>query len=252
MTGCHAPLNQHAANTEEDWAAYYEIKRTVRFVQDGGFEKVGLQFPVHLSADSTRVYRLLVDATADKNVGFYILADATFGACCVDLITAEHIGCDAVVHYGRWCGSRPSAKKPAVLYVFGKAWIDLDRLLCVSEEQGLRVLCTDTPWCHAVEHLNGGQGPQYGIYDPRSGVDTSLNEHAMVCVSEDNAFYHNLVLSHPQLFRFDPATSEICDPPAVRTSSTFLSRRDSLKETRPQLIGWLINTRRRITLPDPW
>ena len=37
---------------------------------------------------------------------FYILADTTYGSCCVDEVAAEHVGADLIVHYGRTCLSR--------------------------------------------------------------------------------------------------------------------------------------------------
>ena len=46
----------------------------------------------------------------------FILADTSYGACCVDEIAAEHVDADVVVHYGRSCLS-PTARLP-VIYVF--------------------------------------------------------------------------------------------------------------------------------------
>lgn len=46
----------------------------------------------------------------------YILADTSYGACCVDEIAAEHVDAEVVVHYGRSCLS-PTARLP-VIYVF--------------------------------------------------------------------------------------------------------------------------------------
>ncbi|KAJ5175026.1 2-(3-amino-3-carboxypropyl)histidine synthase subunit 2 [Penicillium canariense] len=46
----------------------------------------------------------------------YILADTSYGTCCVDEVAAEHVDADVVVHYGRSCLS-PTARLP-VIYVF--------------------------------------------------------------------------------------------------------------------------------------
>ncbi|KAE8445730.1 hypothetical protein EG329_012909 [Mollisiaceae sp. DMI_Dod_QoI] len=51
-----------------------------------------------------------------ERVRFYILADTSYGSCCVDEIAAEHVNADVVVHYGRSCLS-PTARLP-VIYVF--------------------------------------------------------------------------------------------------------------------------------------
>ena len=66
----------------------------------------------------------LVDEMRDLQVAdeklpeerLYILADTSYGACCVDEIAAEHVDADVVVHYGRSCLS-PTARLP-VIYVF--------------------------------------------------------------------------------------------------------------------------------------
>ncbi|KAJ3045666.1 Diphthamide biosynthesis protein 2 [Rhizophlyctis rosea] len=94
----------------------YEIDQTVRVIQDGNFQKVALQFPDDLLSDSTEVFRLLRERLP---IELYILADTTFGSCCVDEVAAEHANADLVVHYGRTCLSKTS--RIPVHYVFGKA-----------------------------------------------------------------------------------------------------------------------------------
>jgi diphthamide biosynthesis protein 2 len=51
-----------------------------------------------------------------ERVRLYILADTSYGSCCVDEIAAEHVDAEVVVHYGRSCLS-PTARLP-VIYVF--------------------------------------------------------------------------------------------------------------------------------------
>lgn len=52
----------------------------------------------------------------DKRIRFYILADTSYGSCCVDEIAAEHVSADVVIHYGRSCLS-PTARLP-VIYIY--------------------------------------------------------------------------------------------------------------------------------------
>lgn len=52
----------------------------------------------------------------DESFKLFILADTSYGACCVDEIAAEHVDAEAVVHYGRACLS-PTARLP-VVHVF--------------------------------------------------------------------------------------------------------------------------------------
>ncbi|CAN0414280.1 unnamed protein product, partial [Phaeothamnion confervicola] len=58
----------------------------------------------------------------DKNVEplIFVTGDTSYGSCCVDEVAAQHLGADAIVHYGRACLS-PTASGVPVLYVFGRA-----------------------------------------------------------------------------------------------------------------------------------
>ena len=36
-------------------------------------------------------------------VGLFVMADSTYGSCCVDEVGASHINADCVIHYGHTC-----------------------------------------------------------------------------------------------------------------------------------------------------
>lgn len=38
-----------------------------------------------------------------KDIGLYVMADTTYGSCCVDEVGASHINADCVIHYGHTC-----------------------------------------------------------------------------------------------------------------------------------------------------
>jgi diphthamide biosynthesis protein 2 len=137
---------------EELWSVY-ELERTAREIIQGGWRKIALQFPDNMLGDGVRVYQGLerelevfskdggiqtkkVEEKKDEREALetsfnalstdsqtgkdrhrlYILADTSYGACCVDEIAAEHVDAEVVVHYGRSCLS-PTARLP-VIYVF--------------------------------------------------------------------------------------------------------------------------------------
>jgi diphthamide biosynthesis protein 2 len=147
--------------SDEQLAITYEIERTVREIRDGRWRRIALQFPDEMLVDGPRVYMALrrglrrerekakVESKEEKEEGkeistlekdmnelsmangqaeaeeekLCILADTSYGACCVDEIAAEHVDADVVVHYGRSCLS-PTARLP-VIYVFTSKLIDL-------------------------------------------------------------------------------------------------------------------------------
>jgi diphthamide biosynthesis protein 2 len=69
----------------------------------------------------------LKHADNQDRVRFYILADTSYGSCCVDEIAAEHANADVVVHYGRSCLS-PTARLP-VIYVFTSHLLDISSVV---------------------------------------------------------------------------------------------------------------------------
>lgn len=47
--------------------------------------------------------RFLLTEDDDREVRFFVMADTTFGSCCVDEVGALHIDADCVIHYGQTC-----------------------------------------------------------------------------------------------------------------------------------------------------
>ncbi|XP_037528856.1 2-(3-amino-3-carboxypropyl)histidine synthase subunit 2 [Rhipicephalus sanguineus] len=111
----------------------YEVKRSVAWICENGFRKVALQFPDEMLVDSVSV-TLALQASVPAEL--FILGDTSYGSCCVDEVAAEHVGADAIVHYGHSCLSVPS--RLPVLFIFG-------RLPCTTEglEQGLHNVFPD-------------------------------------------------------------------------------------------------------------
>ncbi|KAL8703774.1 MAG: hypothetical protein Q9201_003039 [Fulgogasparrea decipioides] len=124
----------------------YEIDRTVAEIKRGRWKRIALQFPDSMLPDAPTVFESLTrhlhqakstDSKSKQRVNDHlphadekpvntrhesypeklsILADTSYGACCVDEIAAEHVDADVVVHYGRACLS-PTARLP-VIHVF--------------------------------------------------------------------------------------------------------------------------------------
>ena len=148
----------------------YEITRTVEEIRHGRWKRVALQFPDDMLTDAPRVFERLrsglaerrrlasitkngrdVDDLADdvekldleegntaagsekseEEEKLTILADTSYGACCIDEIAAEHVDAQVVVHYGRTCLS-PTARLP-VIYVYTTKPLDREDVLATFE-----------------------------------------------------------------------------------------------------------------------
>lgn len=148
--------------SDEEFIVRYEINRTLAEIREGGWRKIALQFPDGMVKDAVRVYRFLKRGLASERKQQFskpeaqpekalehdvaeleindgkaptassekadeqlsILADTSYGSCCVDEIAAEHVDAEVVVHYGRSCLS-PTARLP-VIYVFTEQSLDVD------------------------------------------------------------------------------------------------------------------------------
>ncbi|KAI6014347.1 putative diphthamide synthesis protein-domain-containing protein [Pisolithus marmoratus] len=106
-----------------DILEFFEIERTAKEIRDGGYKRIALQFPDELLHESVPIYRLLKQRV-DEGQEMYVLADTSYGSCCVDEVAAQHVDADAMVHYGHACLSQTS--RLPVIYVFGRKPIDVD------------------------------------------------------------------------------------------------------------------------------
>ncbi|XP_077227933.1 diphthamide synthesis DPH2 family protein [Tasmannia lanceolata] len=151
-----------------DFISNYEITRTADFIQSKNFTRVALQFPDELLKDSTRVASALraelrsrIESDAEessdlRDVGIFVMADTTYGSCCVDEVGASHVDADCVVHYGHTCLS-PTSTLP-VLFVFGKASIDVYACVeslwdCLSTSDKPVMVLFGLEYAHAVESI---------------------------------------------------------------------------------------------------
>lgn len=175
--------------SDELFYVTYEIERTIAEIKKERFTRVALQFPDIMLPDAPRVFEALsrgLDPSASSSnqqpvqaadpkglvggmkklsttakklpaVRLYILADTSYGACCVDEIAAEHINADAVVHYGRACLS-PTARIP-VIHIFTVQQLqDQSSLIQDFEEyyvkrQASVILMADVTYQHHLERV---------------------------------------------------------------------------------------------------
>ncbi|SJX62344.1 related to DPH2-diphtheria toxin resistance protein [Sporisorium reilianum f. sp. reilianum] len=199
------PLAQLATASSSGRSIYYiyDILSTAAKIHSGRFKRVALQFPDEALVDSVPVYwalkrevRSLYSAgdassaststsSTTKNglPEFYILADTSYGGCCVDEVAAKHVDSDLVVHYGHACLSA-TARLP-VIYVFTKQPLADVQAAAASLAQEAKqhicggdqaddikalVLTYDVSWDHVVEDVF--QATQQALRE--AGVDLPL------------------------------------------------------------------------------
>ncbi|KAL9121529.1 MAG: hypothetical protein Q9187_001914 [Circinaria calcarea] len=172
-------------HSDEEIYGIYEVERTVSEIRHGKWSKIALQFPDEMLPDAPRVFEALRNGLKRCTGGqdgsypdgstesaltahtiqsgempeerLYILADTSYGACCVDEIAAEHVDADVVVHYGRSCLS-PTARLP-VIHVFTQRALDVEAVVRAFEDTFLTkeekiILMADVTYTSHLPRLN--------------------------------------------------------------------------------------------------
>ncbi|RAK92196.1 diphthamide biosynthesis protein Dph2 [Aspergillus costaricaensis CBS 115574] len=158
--------NRSGPVSDEEIAITYDIERTLKEIRQARYKRIALQFPDDMLPDAPRVFQLLsgekglTESVAQLKVDeaepaprLYILADTSYGTCCVDEVAAEHVDADVVVHYGRSCLS-PTARLP-VIYVFTHKELALEKVVRAFKETYPEldtkvVLAADVTYCDHV------------------------------------------------------------------------------------------------------
>ncbi|XP_052513477.1 2-(3-amino-3-carboxypropyl)histidine synthase subunit 1 isoform X3 [Budorcas taxicolor] len=106
----------------------FEIPKTIWRIQQAQAKKVALQMPEGLLLFACTIVDILERFTEAEVM---VMGDVTYGACCVDDLTARALGADFLVHYGHSClvPMDTSAQDFRVLYVFVDIRIDTAHLL---------------------------------------------------------------------------------------------------------------------------
>ncbi|EKD12682.1 uncharacterized protein L3040_005266 [Drepanopeziza brunnea f. sp. 'multigermtubi'] len=208
-------------------------------------------------------------AADGERVRFTILADTSYGSCCVDEIAAEHVSADVVVHYGRSCLS-PTARLP-VIYVFTSHPLPLPSLIQSFEstfpEKGEKVLLMADVTYHAhvpaIKEALLDRGytdivaPEV-IHEPESvvpnrrveeGVRERLGEYSLFHVSEPPpALLLTLASRVKEMYIYPTALSRsesVVTPEALKTQTNMILRRRYALLTHlstAPILGILINT----------
>mmetsp|Transcript_17590 Transcript_17590/g.29785 ORF Transcript_17590/g.29785 Transcript_17590/m.29785 type:complete len:591 (+) Transcript_17590:2-1774(+) len=133
----------------------FEILKTIWRVENSNAQHVALQFPEGLTMYASTIGDILVKfayrfqpaptlqpsseenkeppSTRPKAIqSLSILGDVTYGACCIDDLSARALGCDLLVHYGHSCLVPLTCTVIPCLYVFVEISVDVQHMVdCV-------------------------------------------------------------------------------------------------------------------------
>ncbi|XP_034684247.1 2-(3-amino-3-carboxypropyl)histidine synthase subunit 1 [Vitis riparia] len=105
----------------------FEVHKCVWRILSSRAKRVALQFPEGLLMYSLHLSDIFTSfAGADDCL---VLGDVTYGACCVDDLSAAALEADLLIHYGHSCLVPIDATSIPCLYVFVEIAIDVDLLI---------------------------------------------------------------------------------------------------------------------------
>ncbi|RLN91544.1 hypothetical protein BBJ28_00017773 [Nothophytophthora sp. Chile5] len=170
------------------WNYSFEIRKTIWRIRQAGSKRVALQFPEGLLLYACVISDIIERFTGADSI---ILGDVsgysfpcvrasrpqvTYGACCVDDLTAIALGADFMVHYGHSCLVPIDVTTIKMLYVFVDIAIDVDHvrhavdlaLLLSNLMKGLLLLGYLLMWMVAAyrvheTHLHAGYQGSHGV-----------------------------------------------------------------------------------------
>lgn len=175
-----------------------------------------------------------------------ILGDVTYGACCVDDLGAQALGCDLLVHYGHSCLVPIQHTAIPCLYVFVEITIDVKHLVeCFALTMNAR------------RGVDGGGGDDTDATD----TDTTTTTAAAAAVPKPHVyllgtiqFRHALsqaktVLQHdygydnvsiPQAKPLSPGEVLGCTSPVLAGGNNDNSRDDNTSNSSPHIVDALV------------
>jgi len=145
---------QHIISTTLPQDYEFEILKTIWRIEKANATAIALQLPEGLTMYASTIGDILVkfayrfsplhnNNNSDEQQkttklpkeikSLSILGDVTYGACCIDDLSARALGCDLLVHYGHSCLVPLTCTVIPCLYVFVEIRVDVQHLVdCVK------------------------------------------------------------------------------------------------------------------------
>ena len=138
-----------------DQKSYFQLDECVQHILQHGYSTIALQFPDELMSYSTFIATQIKLKTGAKA---FVLADTSYGSCCIDEVAASHYNADLIIHFGQSCLANTG--KIPVFYVFGNEEIKSEIFLVRMNEQfpegNVKLLILfDVQYNKAMQQLKG-------------------------------------------------------------------------------------------------
>ncbi|KAJ8509157.1 hypothetical protein ONZ45_g8661 [Pleurotus djamor] len=266
-----------------DFDTYYDIEWTAEQIRAGEFKrvtyasmnsdedtlksslKVALQFPDHLLPHSVPIFRSL-KSRVPAGQDIYILADTSYGSCCVDEVAAQHVDADLIVHYGHACMSHPC--RLPVLFVFGQEELDvvdcvqrlLDATNALPTDYGVITLSHDVAYTHRGDELSSALreagvqvsykpiprrlAPTATTLESQHESGSTSTPRTMFYIGSESLHLTNILMTNSSatVLRYDPLLKSVTRE-STRTNRMLMRRYAAVQKARDaDVIGILVGT----------
>lgn len=198
----------------------FEIHKTIHRIRTSNARRVALQMPEGLLMFACTISDII--ARHAYNAETVVLGDVTYGACCVDDLTAKALGCDLLIHYGHSCLVSVKQCVIPTMYVFVHISFEPSHLVrCLKDNFDTKkkialvgtIQFVDT--LHAlkpqlVEHFDDISIPQSRPLSPGEllGCTSPIMKDREVLVYVGDGRFHleSAMIANPNLpaYRYDP------------------------------------------------
>jgi len=217
------PLDKKVAIQQLPSNYNFEIHKCVWQIKRFEAKKVALQFPEGLQMFACTIADILEKFT---NVETVIMGDVTYGACCVDDLTAKALGCDFLIHYAHSCLVPITVTTIRTIYVFVDITIDVqhfvDTIKHNFEPQSRIALVGTIQFVTALQASKKLLQQDYNIVIPQTrplspgeilGCTSSPvgDYDSIICLGDGRFHLESIMISNPEIkaYRYDPYAKQM-------------------------------------------
>lgn len=222
----------HDTNLNEDISCAlpnnysFEIHKTIHRIRELDAKIVGLQFPEGLLLFATTISDLLRKYTNCKDV--VILGDVSYGACCVDDLSAKALGCDLLIHYGHSCLVPVTECVIPMLYIFVHIGFDMQHFLSIlktnfTHDSKIAIIGT-IQFVDTLQKLKSSIEQEFtNVYIPQArplspgevlgctSPKLELDSASLIYIGDGRFHLESVMIANPHLeaYRYDPYTKRM-------------------------------------------
>jgi 2-(3-amino-3-carboxypropyl)histidine synthase len=221
-------LNEAIASLPSNYN--FEIHKSIWRIRQSNARRVALQMPEGLLLFATTIADIFRE---HAHVDALIMADVTYGACCVDDYTATALGADFLIHYGHSCLIPLSVTNSInVLYVFVDIQIDnvhvIDTIKTNFTHGSTIALVGTIQFVAAVHAIKDHLSKDFTVVVPQAkplspgeilgctSPDVTLRDKgrpvdSLIYLGDGRFHLESIMISNPQLpaYKYDPYSKEL-------------------------------------------